>query len=58
MKANRLPGALSLLCLALMFALMIAGNAWFIALALVGLGAGLILTACLLAHYGARHDQD
>jgi len=50
-KANRLTAALSVLCLALMVALMVAGGASFIELALVAVGAGVVLSACLLADH-------
>ncbi|MGH7338643.1 MAG: hypothetical protein ACREI7_13760 [Myxococcota bacterium] len=50
-KANRLTAALSVLCLALMVALMVAGGASPIELTLVAVGAGLVLAACLLADY-------
>ena len=54
MKANRLTGTLSVLCLALMFALMVAGGASPIELALVAVGGALILSACLFADYFGR----
>jgi len=54
MKANRLTSTLSLLCLALMLALMVAGGASPLELGLVALGGGLILSACLLADYSGR----
>jgi hypothetical protein len=50
-KAHRLTAALSVLCLALMEALMVAGGASIVELVLVGAGAGLVLSACLLAHH-------
>jgi hypothetical protein len=50
-KANRLIAALSVLCLALMVALMVAGGASIVELMLVAAGAGLVLSACLLADH-------
>jgi membrane-bound ClpP family serine protease len=50
-KANRLTGVLGALCLALMVALMVTGGASYLELALVAVGAGLVLSACLLADH-------
>jgi hypothetical protein len=50
-KANRLIAVLGALSLALMVALMVAGGASFVELALVAVGAGLVLSACLLADH-------
>jgi hypothetical protein len=57
-RAHRLTGGLSVLCLALMLALMVAGGASLVELTLIALGGGLVLTACALADQGARHDED
>jgi hypothetical protein len=56
-KANRLTGVLSALCVALMVALMVAGDASFIELALVAAGAGLVLSACLLADHRSTRGR-
>ena len=49
MNRNPLTSMASGLCLALMVALMVDGEAGPIALALVCLGAGLMVSACLFA---------
>ena len=50
-KADRLGRALIVLCLALMVALMLAGDASPVVIAIVVLGAGLVLSACFLADH-------
>jgi cyanate permease len=51
MNQNRLTGVMSALCMALMLGLMWLGDATPAAFALVGLGAGLMTTVCLLAEF-------
>jgi hypothetical protein len=50
-KADGLSRVLKVLCLALMLVLMIAGDASLVEIALVVVGAGLVLSSCLLADH-------
>lgn len=56
MKPDQLARTLSLICLTLMFALLFEAGASAIALAVVGAGAALILSACFLAERGTASD--
>ncbi len=49
MKPDQLARTLSLICLALMFALLFVHGAPAVLLAVVGTGAALVLSACFFA---------
>jgi hypothetical protein len=57
---NRLVQLMSAMCLALMLALMLLGGATWVELAMVGGGAAVMMTTCLLADRRAnrRCEED